>query len=331
MHSTRITGMILAIGWLLLPVASAFAVSAGQATAVIGSGSVTGVYYQVGEAIEKVLGQTPGTGGIDCVSTSSEGSVANVDRVLSGDRDFGIVQADIHYQAWTGRSRSPWAGKPQKNLRSVFSLHTEAVTLLAAADKGIDRVSDLKGHRVSVGEKDSGQYVNAIQLFWRKGIWMSKDVSATFASPVDSLFLFNKDKIDAFFFTVGHPNILFKEAASGKRKTAFVPIIIEDEVFRKFPFYIRTSIPVTEYPGIANTADVETIGMKATLVTASDAPEAMVYGITRAVFENLDYFRSQLAVLDPLTPAGMLEGLSAPLHPGALRYFREAGLPVPAQ
>jgi TRAP transporter TAXI family solute receptor len=298
---------------------------------VIGSGSVTGIYYQVGEAIEKVINRSAKGGAINCISKSTEGSGANIDGVLSGEQEFGIAQADIHFQAWTGRSRSPWAGKPQKNLRSVFSLHTEAVTLLAAVDKGIDDVADLKGKRISVGEKDSGQYVNAMQLFWKKGIWLGKDLKTAYASPVDSLFLFQRDKIDAFFFTVGHPNSLFKEAAADKRNAAFIPIALEEEVYRKFPFYTRTMIPVDEYPGIANTADVETVGMKATLVTSSEVPDSLVYGITRAVFENLDTFRSQLAVLGPLTPTGMLEGLSAPIHPGALKYYREAGLPVPPQ
>jgi uncharacterized protein len=114
--------------------------------------------------------------------------------------------------------------------------------------------------------------------------------------------------------------------ASGKRLAKFVTINPEEELLKNYPYYRRTLIPVKYYPGMENKQDVATIGVRATVIASTDTPDWMVYGIVKAVAENMDYFKSQLLVFQDLSRAGMLEGLSAPIHPGALKYYREAGL-----
>ena len=259
---------------------------------------------------------------------STGGSVYNINAVLSGDLDFGICQSDRQYEAWYGLAE--WKNKgPQKNLRSVFSLHPESITLVASVKSGIKSVADLKGKRVNLGNPGSGQLQNSKDILKAFGISL-KDITPEYVKAVEAPGLLQDGRIDAFFYTVGHPNGNIKEATSGRIKVRIVPISgpAVDKLLKSHPYYAKAEIPVKEfYPMAANTQkDVWTVGVKATVVTSKKEPANIVYAITKEVFENLDTFKKLHPAFEILTKKNMLEGMTAPIHRGALKYYKESGL-----
>ncbi len=291
----------------------------------IGTGGITGVYYPTGGAISKMVNKKRDQYGIRCTVESTGGSVFNVNAVMTGDLDFGIVQSDRQYQAIKGMAE--WKEKgPQKDLRAVFSIHPEAVTLIAAQDAGIETIRDLRGKRVNIGNPGSGQRQNAIDALSAAGIDWEKDLHAEQVKAAEAPGLLQDGRIDAFFYTVGHPSGAIKEATAGNRKVKIIAITQTDALLEKYPYYAEAFIPIKFYPGAANKKDVPTFGVKATFVTSRKVPDDVVYAVTKEVFENLDQFKKLHPAYEFLTPQGMLKGLSAPIHPGAMKYYREAGL-----
>lgn len=293
--------------------------------ATIGTGSQTGVYYPTGQAIAKMVNDQAATYNIKCTAQSTGGSVFNINAMVTGDAEFGIVQSDIQHQALKGLG--PWAEKgPQETLRAVFSIHEELVTLVAAVDADINSLADLKGKRVNLGNEGSGQRVNALDALAAAGINPETDLNAESVKASEATGLLQDDRIDAFFYTVGHPSGAIKEATSGRRAVKFVAIQGLDTLLASSPFYVRGSLPIAQYPKAANKEDVPSFGVKATLMTSASVPEDVVYAITREVFENFAAFTAQHPAFAALSKESMLQGLSAPLHPGAARYYKEAGL-----
>ncbi|WP_305042091.1 TAXI family TRAP transporter solute-binding subunit [Geoalkalibacter sp.] len=292
----------------------------------IGTGGVTGVYYPVGGAIGKLINDKRDQYNLRISVESTGGSVFNINALMNGDIELGVVQSDLQHQAFQGQGE--WEGRPQAKLRSLFALHPEAVTILAAVDSNIESVADLAGKVVNIGAPGTGQRVNALDLFAAAGIDPTRDLRAEGIRPAESAGMLQDGRIDAFFYTVGHPNGSVKEAVAGTRKVRFVPVAAEliDKLVSQQPYYAPALIPVAPYPGVANSEPVPTFGVKATICTSADVPEDVVYTITREVFENLESLRVLHPALEVLTAQNMLEGLAAPLHPGAERYFREKGL-----
>ena len=299
--------------------------SAKVAYATIGTGGITGVYYPTGGAIAKMVNNKRDQYNIRCTVESTGGSVFNVNAVMAGDLEFGIVQSDRQYQAIKGQTE--WQEKgPQSDLRAVFSIHPESVTLVAAVDADIKDIRDLKGKRVNIGNPGSGQRQNSIDALEAVGLNYETDLSAESVKAAEAPGLLQDGRIDAFFYTVGHPSGAFKEATAGVRKVRFVPISGIDELLAKYPYYAKSMVPVKEYPGAENQGDVETFGVKATLVTSAKVPDSIVYAVTKEVFENLEEFKGLHPAYGILTKESMLEGLSAEIHPGAMKYYKEAGL-----
>ena len=292
----------------------------------IGTGGITGVYYPTGGAIAKIINKKRGEYGIRCTVESTGGSVFNVNAIMAGDMEFGVVQSDRQYQAYNGSPNSEWAGKPKKDLRAVFSIHPESVTLVAAVDSEILSITDLKGKRVNIGNPGSGQRQNSIDALNAVGIDFTKDLKTEGIKAAESAGLLQDGRIDAFFYTVGHPSGSIKEATSGRRKVRFASIEGIDKLLLKFPYYTKAYIPIKNYPKAVNKKDVPTFGVKATLVTSSKVPDDVVYAITKEVFENLESFKKLHPAFSVLTKQNMLEGLSAPIHPGAMKYYKETGL-----
>lgn len=293
----------------------------------IGTGGITGVYYPTGGAIAKMVNKKKKEYGIRATVESTGGSVFNVNAVMNGDLEFGIVQSDRQYQAINGMAE--WKDKgPQKDLRAVFSIHPESVTLVAAVDAGVKNIKDLKGKKVNIGNPGSGQRQNAIDALEAVGINIDKDLQAESIKASEAASLLQDGRIDAFFYTVGHPSGAIKEATSGARKVRLASITGPgiDALLAKYPYYAKATIPVSLYPGAQNDKDVETFGVKATLVTSAKVSDDVVYAITKEVFDNFEDFKKLHPAYATLTKENMLEGLSAPIHPGAMRYFKEAGL-----
>ncbi len=305
-----------------------FSVTSVQAKATfitIGTGGITGVYYPTGAAIAKMVNKKKKEHKIRAVVESTGGSVFNINAIIAGDIEFGVVQSDRQFQAMNGMAEWKDSG-PLTELRAVFSIHPEAVTLVAAADTGIKTIRDLKGKRVNIGNLGSGHRQNAIDALNAAGIDPQQDIQASSSKALDASATLQDQEIDAFFYTVGHPSDAIREATSGTRKVIFIDITDIDKLLHSVPYYTKTSIPVTMYPGAVNEHDIKTFGVKATLVTSADISDDIVYTVTKSIFENFEDFKKLHPTFGALTKKSMLTGLSAPIHPGALKYYKEAGL-----
>lgn len=293
----------------------------------IGTGGVTGVYYPTGGAIARIVNQKRDQHGIRVKVEASSGSVSNVNAIMGGDLEFGLVQSDRQYQAVNGLAEWKQKGK-QEDLRAVFSIHPECLTLVAAADAGIAKIEDLKGKRVNIGNPGSGHRQNAIDALTAAGIDYNTDLIAESVNAVEAPALLQEGRIDAFFYMVGHPSGAIKEATAGARKVRFVPVAGPgiDKLIAGNAYYARATVPAGLYPKAQNDADVETFGVRATFVSSVRVDDALVYTITREVFENFEHFKKLHPAYAMLTKAGMLEGQSAEIHPGAMKYYKEAGL-----
>jgi uncharacterized protein len=306
------------------------AAGGGRATTTfitIGTGGVTGVYYPTGAAIARMVNQKRAQYGIRAAVESTAGSVFNVNAVLAGDLEFGLVQSDRQYQAVNGLAEWEQKGR-QEDLRAVFSIHQESVTLIAAVDAGIAKIEDLRGKRVNIGDPGSGERRNAIEALAAAGIDYNSDLMAESVKTAEAPGLLQEGRIDAFFYTVGHPCGAIKEAAAGARKVRLVAVSGPgiNRLIAGHAYYAKTAIRVAFYPELQNDSDVQTFGMKATLVTSARVPDEAVYAITKEVFDNFEEFKQLYPAYAVLTKTGMLEDLSAPLHPGAMKYYKKAGL-----
>ena len=304
------------------------AYAAGQSFVTIGTGGITGVYYPTGGAIAKVVNEQQKVHHVRASVESTGGSKFNINAISTGDLDFGIAQADTQYQAYFGKG--PWEGKAVKKLRAVFSLASEAVTFVAAEDAKIKTIRDVKGHVINLGDAGSGNRLNAMDIFKAVGIKPGKDFKDEKIKPADAPHLLQDGRLDGFFYTVGHPNGNIKEATAGKRKVRIITIPEKDlrPLLKNAPYYAMTTIDMSQYPDAANAGegDVKTLGMLATFVTSADVPDSVVYAITKEVMEHLDTLKGLHPALAGLTQKGMLEGLTAPIHPGAMKYYKEKGL-----
>lgn len=293
----------------------------------IGTGGVTGLYYPTGGAIGKIVNAKKDKYNLRVTVESTGGSVFNVNAVVAGDLEFGIVQSDRQYQAWNGIADWKDKGK-QKDLRAICSFHPESVVLVAGDDTGINTFMDIKGKHVNIGNPGSGQRGNSMDAMQACGIDPEKDLRAEGLKADESAKMLQDNRIDAFFYTVGHPNGSIKEATSGTRKVHFVPIEGQciDNLIAKWPYYAKANIPLKFYEGASNKTDVPTFAVKATFCTSAKVPDDVVYAITKEIFDNLEDFKKLHPAYEVLTKQNMLEALSAPIHPGALKYYKEAGM-----
>ena len=294
----------------------------------IGSGDFSGVYFPTGLTIAKMINHRRNVHGIRATVESTRGSVFNLNAIVAGYQEFGLAQSDMQYQAVKGLAE--WAKKgPQRELRALFSIHHETVCLVAAADAGIKTIADLKGKRVNLGNPGSGHYRNAIDALQAAGLNPKRDIYAEKVKASEAPILLQDNRIDAFFCTVGHPSETLQNATSGARKVRFIPITGPgiDKLIADKNYYTKTAVPVAQfYPGAGYSADMKTFGVIATLCTSSRVPDNVVYTITKEVFENFEEFKRQHPAFVVLAKEDMLKGLAAPLHPGAIKYFKEVGL-----
>jgi len=292
----------------------------------IGTGGVTGVYYPTGGAISRIINKKFDTYKIKATVESTGGSVYNINAVLNGDLQFGVAQSDRQYQAFHGEKE--WKDKgPQKDLRSVFSIHPESITLIASVKSNIKKIRDMRNKRVNLGNPGSGQLGNSKDAINAFGL-TDDDINAEYVKAVEAPGLIQDERLDAFFYTVGHPNGNIKEATSGRIKVTIVPIEGPeiDALIKKFPYYAKSVIPARLYPNAVNSEDIPSFGVKATFVTSAKVSDDIVYAITKEIFDNFADFKKLHPAYQVLTKESMLQGLSAPLHSGAVKYYKEAGL-----
>lgn len=298
---------------------------AGQQFITIGTGGVTGVYYPTGGAICRLVNKSRKVHGIRCSVESTGGSVYNLNTIAAGELDMGVAQSDWQYHAYNGTSKFAKKG-PNKDLRAVFSVHPEPFTVVARADSGIKSFQDLKGKRVNIGNPGSGQRGTMEVVMGALG-WTKKDfkLASELKSAEQSSALCD-NKIDAIVFTVGHPSGSIKEATTSCDAVMVSvngPAI--DKLVADADYYRTATIPGGMYRG--TDGDTKTFGVGATFVTSAKVSEDVIYNVVKAVFENFDQFQKLHPAFKNLKKAEMIkDGLSAPLHKGAVKYYKEAGL-----
>ncbi|ARS69070.1 TAXI family TRAP transporter solute-binding subunit [Sinorhizobium meliloti] len=298
--------------------------AAQQKFVTIGTGGVTGVYYAAGGAICRLLNKDRKTHGIRCSVESTGGSAFNVNTIKEGELDFGMAQSDVQYNAFKGDETFKEGGA-HAELRAVFSIHPEPFTVLAHPNAGVTKFEDFKGKRFNVGNPGSGTRASMERLLGAMG-WTLADFSLASELKADEHGPALCDgKIDGFFYGVGHPSANIQDPTT-TCAAKLVPLTGEvvDRLVADNPYYAKATIPGGLYNN--NPEDTETFGVLATLVTSANVPEESVYALTKAVFENFDEFKSLHPAFASLEPAKMIkDGLSAPLHPGAEKYYKEKG------
>ncbi len=290
----------------------------------IGTGGQTGVYYQVGLAICKLVNAGKDEHGLECKAPSTGGSVDNINAIKAGDREFGVAQSDVQSEAVKGTGKFAEAGSDDK-LRAVFSVHPEPFTVVARADADIASFDDLKGKRVNIGNEGSGQR-STMERVMKVKDWKKADLALAgdLKSSEQSQALCN-NQYDAIVFTVGHPNGSITEATTSC-DTKLVPVTGEevDKLVEENSYYTKATIPGGMYKGTDE--DTETFGVGATFVSSSDVPEEQVYQLTKAVFDNFNKFKKLHPAFANLKEEEMVKNmLTAPLHDGAVKYYKEKG------
>jgi TRAP transporter TAXI family solute receptor len=309
---------VAAIGLLAGPAA------AQQKFVTIGTGGVTGVYYAAGGAICRLLNKDRKDHGIRCSVESTGGSAHNVNTMRAGDLDFGMAQSDVQYNSTKGLGAFQKDGA-FKELRAVFSVHPEPFTVLARKEANVKTFTDLKGKRFNIGNPGSGTRVSLEELLAAMN-WKPSEFSlASELKPDEHGPALCDNKIDGFFYGVGHPsaNIQDPVTTCGAQLVSVTGPAV-DKLVAERPYYAKVSIPGGLYAGNPN--PTETYGVLATLVTTTAVPEETVYQLVKAVFENFDEFKKLHPAFANIDPAKMVkDGLSAPLHDGALKYYKEKG------
>ncbi|WP_150304100.1 TAXI family TRAP transporter solute-binding subunit [Pseudomonas saliphila] len=304
-------------------------ISATQAVAqenfvTIGTGGQTGVYYVVGQSVCRLINRNSNEHGIRCNAPSSGGSVANVNAIRGGEMDMGVVQSDVQFKAYKGIENFEGAGEFE-GLRAMFALHGEPLTVVARRDANIKTVKDLKGKRVNIGNPGSGQRDTMDVVMDALG-WSRSDFAlASELDAAEQAAALGDNNVDAMVYVAGHPNGSIQEATTTV-DSVLVSVSGEeiDQLIEERPYYAKAIIPGGLYRG--NDDDVETFGVRATLVTSTDTPEETVYQTVKAVFENFDRFKRLHPAFATLTEEEMIkEGLAVPLHDGAVRYYKERG------
>lgn len=289
----------------------------------IGTGGQTGVYYVVGQSICRLVNRETSEHGLRCTAPSTGGSIANINAIKAGDMTMGVAQSDWQFHAYNGTS--DYEGDPFPELRSIFAVHPEPFTVVARADSGVTTFEELVGKRVNVGNPGSGSRGTFEVVLEAKGMSMSDFALVSELRPAEQSAALGDNQVDAISYTVGHPNGSIQEATSTV-DARLVTVAGEaiDRLVEENPYYAKVTIPGGMYAG--NDEDTETFGVLATFVTSADVPEETVYQVVRAVFENFDRFKQLHPAFETLEPETMIsEGLSAPLHDGAARYYRERG------
>jgi uncharacterized protein len=291
----------------------------------IGTGSTAGVYYRVGRAICSLVNRQSAELDLTCEAIPTKGSISNLRDVRAGNPQIAVAQSDWQFHATEGSGPFADAG-PDEKLRSLFSVHGEPFTVVARRDSDIATLDDLKGKRVNIGNPGSGQRATMEVVMAALG-WTADDFALMESLPADqqSLALCH-GRVDAIIYTVGHPN-----PSIGKAIGLCDARIVEvggpaiDKLVAERPYYAYTEIPGGIYNG--NDQPVKTFGVKATVVASADLDADTAYSVVKTVFENLDRFRGMHPAFGTLEAKPMVtDGLTAPLHEGALRYYKEKGL-----
>ena len=305
-------------------VAAPAAMAQNQKFVTIGTGGVTGVYYAAGGAICRLVNKDRAQHGLRCSVESTGGSVFNSNAIRAGELDMGVVQSDVQYNAVKGEGAFKEAG-PSTDLRAMFSMHPEPMTVLVRKELNAQSLADLKGKRFNVGNPGSGHRSGAEALLATAGMKLSDLGLASELKADEHGPALCDGKIDGFVFAVGHPsaNIQDPTTSCGAKLLSLKGEGV-DKLVAAHSYLAKATIPGGTYPN--NEQTTETYGVLATFVTSAKTPDDTVYAVVKQVFNNFEDFKKLHPALANLKPEEMVSnGLTAPLHPGALRYYKEKG------
>lgn len=299
---------------------------AGAKFVTIGTGGIAGVYYPIGKAVCHLVNKNKKKHGVRCSVESTSGSVSNITSIREGDLDMGVVQSDWQYHAVNGTGRQSFVDAgPFKDLRAVFAVHAEPVSIVARKDSGITSVTDLVGKRVNIGKPGSGTEATW-NVMWNALGKTNKDLKlVSQMSAVKTPDALCQNKIDAFFWLVGNPTALNQKATMDCNAVfADVSGPAIDQLVADNPFYRKTTIPGGMYRGNPN--DVNTFGVGAIFVSSAKVNPDVIYAVVKSVFDNFATFKKMHPAFNYLTEQEMISAaISAPLHEGAVRYYKERG------
>lgn len=301
----------------------------------LGTGGAGGTYYPVGSIIAQGLsdagapqrcapGKDCGIPGALAVAQVSNGSVANIEGLRSGSIELGFAQSNILDWAYNGTARFKDRA-PMRGLRVISNLYAETVHIVVRANAGISSVSDLRGRRMSLDESGSGTLEDAREILRSFGM-AEADLAPEYVKPDLAAQRMIEGRLDGFFIVAGAPVAAVTNAAP-HLKLALLPVDgpAADDLLRRLPFYSRATIPAGIYPGLPAT---RTIAVGAQLVVRADLDERLAYDVARALWSERT--RKLLDSGHPkareIRPENALQGISVPLHPGAERFYREAGM-----
>lgn len=330
MKFKNLIAVVFSAGLLWTGLLSGSAVAAEKTFISIGTGGPTGVYFVVGNSVCRLVHKEAAEGrkagrkhGIRCAAPSTAGSNYNIGQIGAGELDFGVAQSDWQYHASNGSSK--WEGNKQDKLRAVFSVHPEPFHIIVGKDSGINSWDELSGKRVNIGNPGSGQRGTMEVLMAAHGTTVDDFKVATELTSSEQSTALCDGKIDAYGYTVGVPNSGVAVATDGcEARIINLNSSVEKGLVDANPFYAFATIPAGTYS--TSSSDVTTFGVKATFVSSTDTPDDVVYEVVRAVFENIEDFRKLHPAFANLSYEQMIsDGLSAPLHAGALRYYKEQG------
>ena len=287
----------------------------------IGTGGVTGVYYPVGGVTARFVNES--NVGLRLTVESTGGSVFNINAIRQGQLDLGLAQSDFVFQAYNGTGR--FEGDAFEGLRTLMGLHAELMHLVCLQSAGVNQFTDIAGKRVSLGDPGSGTLFTAQDMFAVKGM-SEADVNAEYLRPAEAPDFVRDGRIDCFFYMVGVGNAAIRDIMA----TAAVKLVPLDDpefagLIEEYPYYAFSTVPASFY-GARQPDPITMFGVKALFVGSTALPDDQAYTIVKAVLDNLDTFRGTVAAVTNLTADDFLTGLGAPLHPGAERAFREAGM-----
>ena len=319
----RMRNVSVAVAALIAQTSLSVPATAQQKFVTIGTGGVTGVYYAVGGAVCRLMNKSRAETGLRCSVESTGGSVFNANAIKTGELDFGLAQSDIQFGAAKGEGQ--FKDKADPDLRAVFSVHPEPFTVLARRDAGVTSFADFKGKRFNIGNPGSGTVASMEELLRQMG-WTRADFSLAAELKADEQGTALCDnKIDGFFYGVGHPSAAIQDptiACGAKLISLTGPAV--DTLLKEHPYYARATIPGGMYANNPN--PTETYGVLATVVTSAKVADTTVYALVKAVFDNFDEFKKLHPAFALLDPKAMIKnGLSAPLHPGAIKFYKEKG------
>ena len=323
--SLKTTASRLSLAAAVLALSAPLApVQAQQKFMTIGTGGVTGVYYAAGGAICRLVNKDRAKHGFRCSVESTGGSVVNINTIKAGELDFGVSQSDVQYNAFNGAKQFEKDGK-HTDLRAVFSIHPEPFTVLSRKEANITKFDDLKGKRFNVGNPGSGTRAAMDEYLASSGGKISDFGLAAELKADEHGAALCDNKIDGFFYGVGHPsaNIQDPITTCGARLVPMTGPAV-DKLVKANSYYAKVNIPGGLYAGHPN--PTPTYGVLASFVTSAKVPDVAVYELVKAVFENFDEFKKLHPAFVGLDPKNMIkDGLSAPLHPGAVKYYKEKG------